>query len=467
MGVILIVTIAASSCKQLIELPGNPPTKITQEQQFSDSMTAMTAVAGVYNYPENGPLGSFKFNDGMLSWTTALSADELLSTTNSSEVRAFYNYSLLPNNSNINMLWSAPYAGLYSVNTILEEVPRSSGLSSTFKKQIVAEMKVMRALYYFHQVNLFGPVPLVLSSDYKTTAILPRSSEDKVYEQILKDLDEAKADLTIAYPSASKVRPNYYTALSLLAKVHLYLNNWQAAFDAADSVIRSEMYRLDADLNNVFLAESEEAIWHLPANVDRFVVREAQNYVPYFGSTPSYILTESLLNAFEPADLRKENWVDAAIVPGSPLSYFPNKYKNPTPNNAATKEYYIIFRLAELYLIRAEAQLHLGDIPGAIEDLNELRARARGAASVDEPNPLPALETSISAPAAFTALMKERQTELFTEWGNRWFDLKRTGLAETVLKPVKPSWQATAELFPVPQEQRKRNPFLDQNPGYQ
>lgn len=120
-------------------------------------------------------------------------------------------------------------------------------------------------------------------------------------------------------------------------------------------------------------------------------------------------------------------------------------------------EYHIVFRLAEQYLIRAEARIQLGKITGAIQDLNKIRARAG----------LPPLSTSMTRDNAVAALEQERRIELFAEFGHRWLDLKRTNKVDQVIGALKPStWQPTAALWPVPQVQRRANPFLTQNKGY-
>jgi len=139
---------------------------------------------------------------------------------------------------------------------------------------------------------------------------------------------------------------------------------------------------------------------------------------------------------------------------GNQTFYYPYKYKN-ILSSSPTVEDFMILRLGEQYLIRAEASAELGNTAAALADLNVVRARA-GLAAV-----------TVSSPAAaLTAIMHERQIELFTEWGNRWYDLKRTGTATAVLSSEKTAWQANAELYPVPRTQLSVNPLLTQNPGY-
>jgi hypothetical protein len=93
------------------------------------------------------------------------------------------------------------------------------------------------------------------------------------------------------------------------------------------------------------------------------------------------------------------------------------------------------------------------------------------------PNPLPDIDMSLTKLEALKALENERRLELFTEWGHRWFDLKRSPgfvnasrtRADEILTIVKGNnWQATDQLYPIPMEEINRNPNLrgHQNPGY-
>ena len=453
---VLLLSWPAASCKKLIQIPPNPPTAITEAQQFSDSANAMTAVAGVYTYFRG--ISGFTYSDGNLSVATGLSSDELSSTWAQADWQAFYNYSLTSVNDKATILWTGPYAGIYPVNAILRNITNNSALSASFTQQITGEMKVVRALYHFNLVNIFGAVPLVTSADYTANSAIPRTSVDSVYVQIIADLTDALQKLTPNYPSSGSYRPNRYVASALLAKVYLYRQQWQNAYDAASTVIGSGVYRLAPNLNNVFLDGSSEAIWQIPAPGPRVATTEAYNYIPLSrGTVPHYLLTPWLLNAFEAGDQRLLDWTNKVVVntgSGNQALYYPYKYKN-VLTSSRTKEDFMILRLAEQYLIRAEASAELGNTAAALADLNVVRARAGLAAA-----------TAASPAAALSAILHERQTELFTEWGNRWYDLKRTGTATTVLGSEKTGWQANAELYPVPRAQLTADPLLTQNQGY-
>jgi len=109
-----------------------------------------------------------------------------------------------------------------------------------------------------------------------------------------------------------------------------------------------------------------------------------------------------------------------------------------------------------VHLIRAEAYAHLGMPSAALANLNQIRQRAG----------LDNVEGADSA-EILSAIVDERRHELFTEYGLRWFDLKRLGIAKSVLSPIKPNWKDTDVLFPIPESELSTNPnLLPQNNGY-
>jgi len=453
-GLLLMAT-SFASCKKLIVIPENPPAEITRQQEFSDSASTISAIAGVYSYNTGN---GFAYSDGTLTYSTGLSSDEL-TYTQTDDKQQFYNYALTPLNMEIPNLWSYPYQSIYQVNDILSGVTNNSGLSASFTKQITGEMEVVRALYYFNLVNLFGEVPLVTTTNYTATEHIPKTPIATVYHQIMVDLADARTKLTANYPSSGRARPNLYTALTLLAKVNLYQGNWTNAYHEADSVITQGGYSLEPTLNNVFLDGSQEAIWQIPAATSYSAVADGQNFLPdYSGAPILFPLSTSLVSAFETGDQRFQNWV-ASSVTGANTAYYPYKYKDRQPSTPAEDQ--MIFRLAEVYLIRAEAAAHINNLPQAIADINTIRTRAG----------LPNSTADVtSQTAVLNAVMHERQTELFCEWGNRWFDLKRNVTAATsaatVLGAEKTGFTANAELYPIPQAQIQLDNLLIQNQGY-
>ncbi len=145
MTVLLLLAASFTSCKKLIEIPQNPPSEITRQQQFADSASTVSAIAGVYTYSSGT---GFAFSDANLTCSTGLSSDEL-TYTQTDDKQQFYNYALTPLNSIIVPLWSNSYKSIYQVNDVLSGVANNSGLSASFVRQITGEMEVVRALCLF------------------------------------------------------------------------------------------------------------------------------------------------------------------------------------------------------------------------------------------------------------------------------------------------------------------------------
>ena len=444
----ILALLVFCSCKKFIEIK-TPINEIQTAIVFSNDSTAQGAVTGLYTAMTNN--NPFLMNAGTTIYT-GLASDELKNNI-SADYDPFYTNTLAANNSSVyGRLWLTAYTNIYQVNAILEGLDRSTDVSTAMKNQLSGESKFVRALYYYYLVNLFGEVPLALSSDYRINAVLPRTPVNEVYEQIVRDLMDAKSLLPVSYPTAGRVRPNKYTAVALLARVYLHLGEWQKAEEAAGEVIGSSVYSLVSNLNNVFLLASNEAIWQLMPPSANSNTGEGALFVPFNAtSVPTLSLSASLFTAFETGDQRKTNWVKSQVV--NSVNYtFPFKYK---VRSGATAEYYILFRLAEQYLIRAEARARLHNLPGSKADLNMIRSRA-GLGN----------NTSADEASLLIAIERERRIELFAEWGHRWFDLKRTGRADAVLSIAKPGWNTEDQLFPIPQAELDKHPFLVQNPGY-
>jgi starch-binding outer membrane protein, SusD/RagB family len=309
-------------------------------------------------------------------------------------------------------------------------------------------------------VNLFGPIPLVTSADYRTNAAIMRSDTSIVFQQIVDDLKDAQNLLIPEYPTSEKVRVNKWAATALLARVYLYKKDWSLAEGAADEVINSGVYDL-ATTSTVFVPNSPEAILQfMPPVSSPLNTAEGFAFVPFFATMiPGFILTDDLLASFEPDDARKTSWTKTSTVNNQTYTY-PYKYKIALGAPGVSKaEYSMVLRLTEQYLVRAEARAQQGKVTGsnsAETDINIIRNRAALL-------PVGVLSQS----DAFDAIEKERRIEFFTEWGHRWFDLKRWGKASSVLSVKKGSnWQPTDILYPIPQSEILTNSSLTQNPGY-
>lgn len=449
---ILFLLIAIQfSCKKFTEVEV-APNLIQTPQLFISDVTALSAVNGVY-YQMRAVAPSI-FN-GSISIYGGLCADEFTTNLTSQEYDAFYRNSILSTSSIINsQLWTAAYRIIYRTNAIIENLQKSNGVSTLTKNQLLGEMKTVRGVAYFFLVNLFGDVPLILNIDYLSNERAPRTSSDMVYNQITEDLKDATNLLSNTYPSNLRARPNKFTAASLLAKVYLFKKDWQNAELYSSSVINSGNYSLLNNLNDVFKNNSTETIWQIaPGNESRNTI-EGSNFIPPSStSVPSIVISSTLNSVFENGDRRKANWLGLNTNNGNQY-FYPFKYKRRV--TTPVDEYIVVSRLAEQYLIRSEARVRQNKIAEALQDLNMIRNRAGlPNSNANDPSSL------------ISAIIQERRVELFAEWGNRWFDLKRLELANSILGPIKgANWQNTDMLFPIPFSETEINNLLIQNPGY-
>lgn len=454
---LLLLSVIFTSCKKLVEIPSNPPNALSSSQVFADSTNIMSAVAGIYSYNTVGASIGFAFQDGNVVQSTGLSSDEFsTSITSNASLPQFYNNNIQSRNDIIGATWRDIYNSIYQVNACITGINSTNSTSAGLKKQLIGELEVVRAFYNFNLVNLYGGIPIVTSIDYNINATLPKASAEAVYAQIIEDLTDAETKLSADYPSSGHIRPNLYVANALLAKVYLYQGQWQKANDMASSVINSGQYILEPELNNVFLDGSQEAIWQISTNGSVSTTKDASNFIPAIPTViPDYILsTNYLINTFEGGDQRLQKWIGVNNV-NNVNYYYPYKYKNTNPSQTPIEDY-MILRLGEIYLIRAEAEAHLNNLAGSRADINVIRSRAG----------LTTGTTAVTQQDFYNAVMHERQTELFCENGNRWYDLKRTATIDAVLGSEKKGWKSTDALFPIPYGDIQKDPKLVQNPGY-
>jgi starch-binding outer membrane protein, SusD/RagB family len=452
--IILLFIFAISSCKKAVDVD-LPINKITSPAVFADDKTAAAAVLGLYS---KMAATAGTFSNGTTSIYMGLASDELKYMGSSSEILAFNTNILSADNGILySNFWADPYKIIYQANACIEGLNSSSGITSEVRQQLLGESYFVRAFCYWYLLNVFGDVPLVLTTDYEANSLVGRTLGSLVSSQIIQDLQASRAMLSKSYPTTGKLRPNYYTATALLNRVYLKSENWKGVEDTAGEIINSGLYSLETDLSKCFIIASKEALWQL-AIPDAQIINtiEGNRFIPVSSATvvPNYVLTPSLLGAFESGDLRRTNWVGTKTVSGVSYQY-PYKYK--VRSNAVKSEHVIVFRLPELYLNRAEARCHLNNLPGAISDLNEVKKRAN-------PNGQPFANTTQSVVEA--AISKEKRIEFFAEWGMRWFDLGRTGQTDNVLSAVKPTWNSRAKLFPIPSTEIQLNPNLLQTPGF-
>ena len=458
---VIMLTAILPSCKKFVTVE-DPPDILTTDKVFADDRSATSAIVSIYIDMMNYQLaGEGAFVCFSMTAFGGFSGNELEWTQNNVTAPVYQEFSahgLTPPNSFVTAFWKDGYKYIYRVNAILEGIAASTGMTADGKKLIEGEAKFIRGFCYFYLVNLFGDVPLILNTDYQANRSIGRTPSASVWEQILIDLKDAKQLLPANYPTPERLRPNSATAGALLARTYLYLERWAEAEAEANAIITSGVYGASLPaLDLVFKKESIETIWQLQPVRAGINTNEGVFFLTAVDTRPNFEITQNLLSAFEPNDNRKTKWIGFSSPVADPGWAFPAKYKAGT--SSTVTEYYIVFRLTEQYLIRAEARAHQAGskLALAITDLNTVRSRAG----------LPAVNPG-DQNAFYLAMEKERQVEFFAEWGHRWLDLKRTNRAEAVLKPLSSTntWKQGLELYPIPANEIASNPFLVQNPGY-
>lgn len=454
---LLLITVGLSSCEKMIEI--DPPlNEMTSETVFKSDGTAKATLSGLYTLLSQSNTHAF-----IITAFTSMGSDELEFMGTSGGYDDVRTNSMLATSSNASGLFNDLYASVYRANSIIEGLQLYTGVSDSTKRQIVGEAKFIRGYLYFYLVNFFGDVPLVIETDVTKTAMLPRTPKAEVYNQIISDLTAARDSLPANYNASSgnRTNANKYAAKALLARVYLYTgNNAAAEANAADVINTTGLYSLIPSANigtGIFIKNSNEAILQFmpPVNPINGYTVEGQNFVTTFAA--GYSLRTSFVNSFGTGDLRRTKWINQ-ITFNSIVNYQPYKYRMASQTLAAAAgvtEYHTILRLAEQYLIRAEARAKQDNISGALADLNVIRQRAGLTAS-----------TTTDKAALLLEIENERKFELFCELGHRWFDLQRTNRADAILAPVKANWQSTDILYPIPQAARDANINLGQNDGY-
>ncbi|MEP7376009.1 MAG: RagB/SusD family nutrient uptake outer membrane protein [Chitinophagaceae bacterium] len=468
-----LIALTYISCKKLVDVKA-PVTSVNAANAYTTDASAISVVTTMYKRMSSNQEGFTGLRS--ISLMTGLSADEFTLYNGVTDLTyiAYYQNSLVANNSQNygSEFWSQFYNYIYVCNSAIEGMSTSSGLTPGVKQQLLGEVKFMRAFIYFYLVNMYGNVPLVVTTDWNINSKISNASKEQIYQQIISDLKDAEGllsenylDGTLQNAAPDKLRPTKWAAIAMLARVYLYNGDFSNAVSKASALINSNLFSLDS-LNGTFLKNSNEAIWQLQPTVSGHNTEDAwmfiipstgpNNIAGHSTGQPVY-LSSSLLNSFEVADQRKLSWINNVAVNGNTY-YYPYKYKSATLNAPIT-EYLMVLRLGEQYLIRAEAEAQQNKISESQADLNVIRTRA-GLSDTNATN-----QSSL-----LSAIIHERQVELFSEWGHRWFDLKRTGNIDAVMSVVTPQkggiWQTTDQLYPILFADILRNPNLKQNTGY-
>lgn len=452
---ILVAAALAAGCDDPLNV--QPQQSLPQEEALNSAEEIRVGVNGMYDAMQSD--GSYARN---LLIFPDLYTDNLRFTgtfTTDSEV---FVRDIRSNNTAISGIWQAAYVAINRANNVLASIPGATDLPAAEGAALAGEARFVRALNYMNLVSLFGGVPLVLEPRWVVDegANVPRNSAAEVWAQVEADLNAAIAALPNS-TAGSKARASRQAAQALLARAHLQQKEWTQARDLANTVITSGRFSLQANYADVFNNEqTSESIFELA-----YSVTDANSLAFWFyprafggrrGVAPSNTASDAvpIVSIFAANDTRR---LIAATTAGTTAG---NIYGNKYTDVGGGGDDVVVLRLAEMYLIRSEANARLGALGPAIADINVIRNRAGiGALPAD-------VDTQEEV---LVANLEERRREFFYE-GHRFDDLRRFADVPTVNTYIttSPGLQLTGRrlLFPIPQRELDANSALTQNPGY-
>ncbi len=311
----LFLLVVLTGCKKFVDVPP-PVTSLISTSVYNNNATASAGIAGIYNSLLLGPTGGGIYTYGF-SAMLGLSADEFEMYPNADETLNRLYTNSLSSNPGIPPYWGHIYNYIYQCNKAIETLNASTGVTASLKDQFIGTAKFARAFCYFYLVNIYGDVPLILGTDYKANSVVSRNTENAVYDQIEMDLKDAQSLLSDQYRSLDgsvtdqRTLPNKGAATALLSRVYLYRQKWADADNSATTAINNTMFQLSADINKVFLANNQEAIWQLEQPNNGFNAPDAIFLVGlmYYGGPNinyPFLLNNSLIAQFSSSDLRKQ-----------------------------------------------------------------------------------------------------------------------------------------------------------------
>lgn len=431
--------IGLDSCNNFLDV--QPRSSISDEQTIIDKASAETAVNGAYS-----ALRSYYSVD--FQSVGYLSGDNIQWTGSQSQIQEFINHRVNAENSTISSVWSGIYSTLNRVNHVIEKVPNVQDplLTAPLKNKLIGEAYFLRALAYFDLARIWGGVPIVT----KPTATaadnrgIERSTQEQVYTQVLADLNAAEPLLPAA---TDRFRATQKTVWALKSRYYLYQKDYAKAEEYASKVISDAAnYQLVKPYNAFFANDARgtaESVFEIFYSINETNSHRGQWQPQEKGGTRQWAPNDAFVALVnDPAIGGNRSTLVAKDNQGR---WYGNMYYR----SPATDPTFVI-RIAELYLIRAEARAQTGSLAGALADLNAIRERAGIAASA-----------AGTAAQLLLAIENERRIEFALE-PHRWFDLVRTGRAEQVLNVT----DANRLLLPVPAEQLLIDKALKQNPGY-
>ncbi len=460
---ILAVILLLSSCTKILDQ--TPQDKITDKNFYLTASDAEAGATGMYDAVQAMSL----------QYPVAFDAGSDLAVGQLINYSIFSQHGIPVDNAIVASYWQNNYTGIGRCNDVLKNVPNIS--DNLFlpgqKDRILGEAYFLRAYFYFGLVKAYGGVPLVTApyDSFNADFTIAKSSVAEVFNQIISDLKKAETSLPLTWTSNidTRGRGTQGSAKALMAKAYLSIKDYPNAAAKALEVMNNPTYALvngAAAYTAIFSASGKNSsegifeIQYVSSTVEGNGIYSL--YIPTgipAGSTPgSYNITPTpkIINAFETGDIRKN--VSIAFNNAVPPLPYVNKYNRLT---AGTDANIFAIRLSDIILVRAEALNGMSQTADATEALNIIRRRAFGlpltTASVRD---FPSANDIANNYTLTLAIENERMKELCFE-GQRFYDLVRTGRAETVLGIT-----TDKTVWPIPLREIGRNPRLIQNDKY-
>lgn len=430
-----LVASASSSCDFYDLDSVEPVDAVAFDLAIVDAGTARTARAGLYNEMQLTDAGDNQFDAYLASWQYFSDECDWSGTFPSRE--EFDIYSVTPGNTTLAGIFSDFYEITNAANLFIESVDAapSEGFPDELKASLQGEARFARALAYFHLVQGWADVPLILTGTRSTgeELFVSVNTADQVYDQIEEDLTFA-ADNIIPGESLG-ITPA--AAQALHARVALYRGNYEQALSLAETVLDG------VDVSTLPYLEDE--IFYL-----EYSSTDGNSLAFFYGPDVlngrySIHPSDTLMSAYEEGDRRRPLSVDTlnATTP------YGLKYDEFNVSAGAQADPLRLLRFGEVALIASEAAGRTGDFDAAESYLNQVRRRA-GLDDLDDLD-----EDNLTE-----VILRERFVELAMDGGHRLWDARRLGVAETLFGP---DYEGCDDRWPFPTREIDRNPNLSQN----
>jgi len=438
---LLSIIFLASGCKKVLDTESL--LYIDQSQSIVDKRSAQAALVGAYN-----ALSQNSYQGNTYRYVTNLLSDNIKWVGNTPTNREFDVYSVFATNTRVQELWSSIYKTINIANNIIEKLAQVNDvtLDQAERNKERGEAYFLRALSYFDLVRLWGNVPLVSKATQspEDAKDISNSNPTLVYQFIGRDLDSAEALLPA---TINRNRANQYTAKALKARLYLYQKNWTKAEEFATQIINdSADFKLVKTYSQFYAAKnSTESIFEIDYTINNknsYAANWFQN--PTTGGKKEFLPTDDFVALIK----------DPAIGGTRSSLIFTSggiTYGNMNFHIATGEDQSYVLRLAEIYLIRAEARAELNKLDDGLKDLNVIRNRAN----------VPSITVVATRDELVDKILLERRLELAYE-SQRWFDLIRKEKAQQVLGIT----DVNKLLLPIPWQEIIVNSNLKQNPGY-